>query len=355
MEDVNKICSSHDNFREILDLRDNFNKWKSGLEENNSIEAPDSFIFDRRVEEGIIINFKKHFNESLKGRLLYGKFTQTNVLDELQKKFVIREATECLLKAIPDFPSSFPSLREVKMIAKQVMSLFPEMFTFLQLTGVELDNNGKETNVARGKIRQRVYDVAKELKKKRTGESVSSTTDMDEDPLSIDEHTEVNNESNDDLNINAELEQCFNFVKSNKGPEARIMTDWMKSYSIRKNYKFDDIPALRQSFGYKMLLYDFEEMYPNKIDGFKFEFEYLKKKMKYQFDREITDKIGKERILALESTNDTKIQNFLYLAILPFLFPPKATKLTNMKRFSVAKAADFFICHVKVSKYVLLF
>lgn len=97
-----------------------------------------------------------------------------------------------------------------------------------------------------------------------------------------------------------------------------------------------------------MILYDFDKLYPGKSDDFKKNFENYKQKMMRQFNVEISNKIGRERIKYLEGDVDSNTENLLYLSLLPFLFKPKAKKSTNMKKPTILGAADMFICHVKV-------
>ncbi|CAH0549766.1 unnamed protein product [Brassicogethes aeneus] len=73
-----------------------------------------------------------------------------------------------------------------------------------------------------------------------------------------------------------ESEKAANiFLKNNIGPECDILEAWEKTENIRKNYLsksdinsyFENYPALKQPFGYNLLLIDFEKKFPDQFNN----------------------------------------------------------------------------------------
>lgn len=357
IEDANRILSHHNNFKEILDFRDAFTNWKQSTENenNNLVMSPQNL---HRVCNPV--SLKDFLFESAKGRMLCGIFNKEKEIDSLQKKSLIRLTVDYILRNIPGFPNDLPHDREYKTAANQLISAFPNVFTSDELLGVKYNNEEEGVERTRGKMQQRVYDMVKYSKKKerRMGgtdqydnlvpENTADTQEtLEKSANNVTDDSELNEEDEIDMVCNVDeedpLKLSLNFVKTQKGPEVKVLSEWKNCFSIRKDMVFEEFPALSLSFGYKLILSDFEEIYPGKVIEFRVQFNAMKKKSMHKYNLEITDKVGRERIIFLESASDEKVQNLLYFSILPFLFPPKATKATNMKRTSVSGAADLFI------------
>lgn len=375
IDDLNKIIASHTDFVEICDLRDCFIKWKSekiaaapssssfeDIAESDSLRAkstdfPARVQFARNIEEPYK-DFSEYMKKSLMSRIVLAKLKETNLLTSSQKALVIREAAEFILLNVQSFPQEFPRKSEYMYVAKQVQSLFAGVFSDSDLLGSQVkDDKGKIVSQKRGKLSQRIYDIKKLMdkkKKQKKGDSLvnescadgiyqqvqyGTTEDLEnEDPTSASEEEEVSTEASNALE----------FVKTHKGPESKILTEWKKSAVLRKIQDFDDFPSLKTSFGHKLIKWDFDNRYPGKSEDFRKQFESLKPKMLYQFNLEITDSIGQELLSVLGSNKNKIIENFLYLSLLPYLFQPVATRRNNMKKRSVNTSANFFFCHVKV-------
>lgn len=68
-----------------------------------------------------------------------------------------------------------------------------------------------------------------------------------------------------------------------------------------------------------------------------------------QFNSEISDKYEKELLSYFDKNLNEKTKNLLHLMLLTFLFKPKATRRTQMKKPTVCGMSKNFICHVDVS------
>lgn len=77
-----------------------------------------------------------------------------------------------------------------------------------------------------------------------------------------------------------------------------IIENWKGCFQIReklrKGFKisFGEFPSLRTPLGEKLILMDFEMMYPGKVEEFPDQFNAFKLKIKQKFDRDITQRRG---------------------------------------------------------------
>lgn len=354
-------------------MRECFIKWKAeieretpststGIEKSFEVERAKESI-DNEIQVATISLVHNSENEqrckdltscikkSLNGRAILAKFTENNFLSPVQKGFVIREAVELLLHNIPKFPEDFPRQSDYNFACKEIESLFPGEFTTTELLGhKKIDSNGKLLKKTRGKLAQRIYDIAKTLKKKKApsnAEDAIVVGDQIEDDAEMDfdnDHEYQNTADDNEIAANA-----LKFIKNNMGPESKILIEWEKSAALRKKQYFSDYPSLTSTFGSKLIMWDFEHRHPGKSAEFKRQFESLKQKMMFLFESSVTDIIGIELLSNLKSTQKKEIENYLYLAILPYLFQPVATRRNNMTKRSVSTSSDYFFCRVEVS------
>lgn len=376
-EKFKEIIESHGDLMEILNLKECIDKWKqtnienveiidvsiqedfnvsiqevlddSIQEEENNEETPkctSSISLKRKARSSALsfMSFKEYFMKDFNGRVIDAKFKKDSLLSWEQRGHVTRSACEYLLLDVPGFPLDKPRNSEYKPVAEEIMSMFPGLFTMDNLCGSKQKLPNGRTSYVRGRLQQRIYDHAKLEKARR-----KTLENLQENPMKetvvVDEAL---NES-DPLDVEEQLNQDMQFLKNNSGPESKVLEIWKSTFSKRKdNMQLDEYPSLQLSFAPSMVFYDFEKLFPGKCDDFKLNFERYKKNMMRQFNTQIKDKIGKERIKYLEMNPDSKSENLLYLSLLPFLFKPTASKATKMKRTSCIGMSDMFICHVKV-------
>lgn len=376
LDDLNKIVASHEDFVEICDLRDCFLKWKAektavscsqpdlGIcaETNTSrAQTPDASVKFSRNLERTQQDFPSYMKKSWLGRMTIIKFKETGLLSSTEKALVVREAAEFILLSVPEFPDEFPRKSEYFFATKQIHLLFAGVFSDKELLGAFLKgDDGKLANQKRGKLPQRIYDIkgnidSKEAKKKKAKKpsangSVVHSLDENEEQMEVQDDktiTESDDEAQqEDLIVK---QQSLEFVKIHKGPELKIFKEWKNSAPLRKKGQFFlDYPCLMNSFGHKLIRWDFDDQFPGKSEEFKKQFQCVKEKLELQYCSEITDNIGVEMYTVLRTTKKKEIKNYLYLALIPYLLQPVATKRNNMKKHTVNTSANFFICHVKV-------
>lgn len=356
-EKFKAIIQNHPDLMEILDLKEKIDVWRQTLariDENNNEsrnvlnQSTGSITLKRKEQNNVYINFSAYFLKDFNGRIISENFKIEPLLSNQQKYHIVRSAGEYLLLDITDFPKEFPRESEYKAVAEEVILQFPGIFSLKDLIGFKKKCEGGSTSYSRGKLQQRLYDVAKLLKKKTAKLQEVKAKDNYKGESNVAVALSENDQQNDPLNLE-EVENALDFLKNNSGPESKIMDFWKITFNKRREMKFDNFPALKLSFGPSMILYDFDKLYPGRVDDFKQNFENYKEKMMRQFNVEISNKIGRERIKYLEGDVDSNTENLLYLALLPFLFKPIAKKSTNMKKPTIMGAADMFICHVKVT------
>lgn len=353
-EDFKEFLKYHNSVIEVIDLSDKIEDWKRVLQEksssleNQSIPGTSSSLMGRKRTTRELLDFNQYFCQNLSGRLILKKFESKLSLAGNQKIAVIQRAAEFLILNIPNFPKEYPRDSEYESVANEIIELFPGVFSKSSLIGEKIKKDDK-TYYTRGKLRQRLYDIKKNMNKQKQREIESADTSMD--GTEIEDIPDENIENEDPLDINNNEEELFQklkFLSENNGPEVKIREYWDLTYDLRQDMSFEDFPSLKLSYGVSMVLDDFTRKYFGKCEDFRQNFERLKPKMKTQFDMEISNKIGREKLNIIDSNVDRNLENLLYLSLLPFLFKPKT--LNNIKkRPSIVSAADMFICHVKVS------
>lgn len=349
--DVNQIISKHeDDYTDILNFRDKFISWKN---ERTQPRSSSSIEFSQTI--GSSRNtLKQYLRANLNGRMLLGKAPLCEMLSSLEKQVVVRQTADFILLSVPAFPKEFPRDSDYVFAWDQVNEIFPGKFRKSEMVGSkEFDENGKLLASSRGKLRQRIYDVARSIKdprEKKTREKTAKRKNTDESDVSdnIEDDGSIR-DSEDESEVDQEAQESLNFLKKNKGPESKVMDAWEKTVDLRKKCQIEDFPFIKMPFAHKMLLFDFDLKYPGKTDEFKRNFSEMKLAMKTQYDMEITQKYGKELLLYLDKKPAEKTENLLYLMLLPFLFKPKTTTKNNMKRTTALGIAHNFIYHAEVS------
>lgn len=390
LDDLNKIISDHDKILEVCDLREFFQKWKaeqlvstapsiaSSVEvfsdhdssSAKNIEVPAKIRFTRNIQDSRG-DFREYMTKSLMSRLILAKFEDVRCLTSTQKSLVIREAVEFMVLGVPGFPRDFPRSSEYEYTEQQIQNVFGGVFSKEELLGYKkFDENGSKISEYKGKLKTRVYDVSKILNRKSKDKTKNKDkgnekgTDQEEIE-DVDEHalndglSEVCNEEDNEQLLqkeltpeNIEVIEALDFVRKHKGPESKVFEQWKKCSSLRKDQTFNEFPALKSTFGKKLIMWDFNDVYPGKVEEFMEQLEKSKKKLLIQFDSEISDPLGRELLTFLEKEKNIKAENFLYLALIPFLFSPISTKRNKMVRRSVSTSANFFWCQVKVSYFL---
>lgn len=330
MEDLNRIVAGHMDFVEVCDLRDYFQTWKTnksnpvpssstGIEDSTETVSlltktknlPAKIQFGRNVEEPHR-DFGEYMKKTLLNRILLDKFGETKQLTSNQKASVIRTAAEYILLNVSSFPTDFPRKTEYIHAANQVQLVFPGAFSDQELLGsVKIDEQGKVDGRSRGKLAQRIYDISKHMKDKnkrkqdgkgsdnQLSENGANEIEDDEDVVEFEALATDSDDDEDELEVDVVAQQALDFVKTSKGPESKILTEWEKSVTLRKTLDFSDFPALNTTFGHKLITWDFNFAYPGKIQEFREQFELLKNKMMCQFNQEVSDSIGKEMLFKL--------------------------------------------------------
>lgn len=300
--------------------------------------------------------FSDYLRETVNGRLILQKHSKNpkDLLSSLEKQFILRRAVDFMLLKIDNFPKEFPRESEYISMWQKIDNIFEGVFSEAEVLGKKLLNSeGKRISSTRGKMQQRVYDVSKQLKAGGEPKQKKRKNDVIPKLVTLEENVGVDDGLNNDVQIEAleagkeTIQKSMDFIRKNKGPEQKVLEAWKETFALRRGYGFDEFPALRMRFGYKLVVFDFEEIYPDKIETFKTSFKNVKKKLLIQYNTEITDKYGKELLKYLDKNNGASetVENLLHLMLSPFLFKHNVSK----KRITVAERAKYFISHVKVS------
>lgn len=352
IDDLNRIVSSHRNFQDIIKLREKFDSLKKArCVPTSSIEAVQN-------------QFSDYLRATVNGRIILQKHNSEpkDLLTSLEKQFILRRAVDFMLLKVENFPKEFPRESEYTSMWQKIDTAFEGVFTKSELLGKKLlTAEGKTISSTRGKMQQRVYDVSKHLKadgqpkqKKKKDEATPQ--------LSVESDENVEDDTNlndfDNLKKGDDMQQIeknkkedaanklLDFLRKNKGPEEKVLEAWKITFLLRRGYVFEDFPALKMRFGYKLICFDFKQRHGDKIEEFKVGFKDIKKSLLIQYNTEVTDKYGKELLKFLsQNLGSETVDDLLHLMLLPFLF-----KHSNSKnRISVAERSKYFICHVKVS------
>lgn len=248
------IIENHPDLMEIINLKDKIDLWKRAqvnhIENDSNQNSPKrsgTITLKRKQMSKVYVSFSEYFKKDFNGRIIAENHKIEPLLSNQQKHHIVQSAGEyLLLLRITDFPKEFPRESEYKAVAEEVIQQFPGIFSLDDLIGFKKKSESGSTSYTRGKLQQRLYDVAKLLRKKKArleeaaaqakAAQANDDCDVEVNIASCVEDDDFLQE--DPLHIEEENKKALEFLKNNSGLETKVMELWKITLHLRREMLF---------------------------------------------------------------------------------------------------------------------